>query len=145
MKSSLLIATLFLATFASGCVEFQALVSGVASGSDGGSLLPIGGGTDPGGGSANPLPEVTLTVSNPNPATNEEVSLICRAADSAQAVSSFSFQPAAELIGVNAFRGTAIFIPSAADAGTAFNFTCRGTNDSGTGGPSAAQLVIPVG
>ena len=145
MKSSLLIATLFLAAFASGCVEIQALLSGVVMAGDGVSLLPNGGGTDQGGGSLNALPEVTLTVSNPNPAANEEVFLICRTVDPAQVVSSFAFQPAAELIGVNAFQGTATFLPSAADAGTEFQFTCRGTNDFGTGGPSPSQLVIPVG
>lgn len=146
MKSSLLIAMLFMAVLVSGCVEIQALLSGVATAGDGGSLSSNGGGITPGGdGSAIALPEVTLTVSNPNPTTNEEVLLTCRASNPAQAVSSFAFQPAAELIGVNAFRGTATFIPSAADAGTEFNFTCTGTNESGTGGPSAPQLVIPVG
>ena len=145
MKLSLLIAMLFMAVFASGCVEIQALLSG--AGADGGGSLPSdGAGMTPGdGGSANALPEVTLTVSNPNPTTNEEVLLICRASDPTQAVSSFAFQPTIDLIGVNSFRGTATFIPSAADAGTEFNFTCTGTNESGTGGPSAPQLVIPVG
>ena len=145
MKSSLMIAMLFMAVFASGCVEIQALISGEGA-TDGGSLPPDGGGSTPGDGdSANEPPEVTLPVSNPTPTTNEEVLLICRAADSTQAVTSFAFQPTIDLIGVNAFQGTATFIPSAADAGTAFNFTCTGTNESGTGGPSPPQLVIPVG
>ena len=146
MKSSRLIAMLFMAVFTSGCVEIQAFLSGVATAGDGGSLPSDGGGITPGGGgSAIALPEVTLTVSNPNPTTNEEVLLTCRASNPAHAVSSFAFQPTFDLIGVNAFRGTATFIPSAADAGTEFQFTCTGTNESGTGGPSAPQLVIPVG
>ena len=126
------------------CLGFQALVS-VARSPDG-SLPSDGGGSTPGGdGSAIALPEVTLTVSNPNPNTNEEVLLTCRASDPAQTVSSFAFQPAIDLIGVNPFQGTATFLPSAADAGTEFQFTCTGTNESGTGGPSPPQLVIPVG
>ncbi len=145
MKVRILIAMLFMAVLASGCVEIQALLSG-AGAVDGGSLPSDGGGTTPGDGDgAIALPEVTLTVSNPNPTTNEEVLLICRASDPTQAVSSFAFQPTIDLIGVNPFQGTATFLPSAADAGTAFNFTCIGTNESGTGGPSAPQLVIPVG
>ena len=144
MKPSLLIAMMFMAVFASGCVEIQALLSG--AGAADGSRPSDGGGITPGGdGSAIALPEVTLTVSNPNPATNEEVLLTCRASDPAQTVSSFAFQPAIDLIGVNPFHGTATFIPSAADAGTEFQFTCTGTNESGTGGPSRPQLVIPVG
>ena len=145
MKSSLLIVMFFMAVFAPGCVEIQTLLSGVGA-DDGGSLPSDGGGSPPGdGGSAIGLPEVTLTVSNPNPSTNEEVLLICRASDPTQVVSSFAFQPTIDLIEVNRFRGTATFIPSAADAGTEFNFTCSGTNESGTGGPSPPQLVIPVG
>ncbi|MCH8241708.1 MAG: hypothetical protein IH897_03730 [Planctomycetes bacterium] len=146
MKSSLLIATLFMAMLPSGCVEIQALLFGVGAAAGGGSLASDGAGITPGGGgSAIALPEVTLTVSNPNPTTNEEVLLTCRASDPAQAVSSFAFQPTIDLIGVNAFRGTATFIPSAADVSTEFQFTCTGTNESGTGGRSAPQLVIPVG
>lgn len=145
MKTNLLIAMLFMSLCAPGCVEIQTLLSGAAAAAGGSS--PSGGGvTNPGDGdsSVDP-PEVTLTVSNPNPTVNEEVLLICRAVDATQAVSSFAFQPAIDLIGVNSFQGTATFIPSAGDAGTEFNFTCTGTNASGTGGPSPIQLVIPVG
>lgn len=150
MKSSLLIAMLCMAVFVSGCVEIQAILSGIADTSDGGNSPSDGGGITPGdgtdgNGSADALPVVTLTVSNSSPTINEEVLLTCRSDDPAQPVSIFAFQPAIDLIGINSLQGTAAFIPSAADVSTAFQFTCTGTNSFGTGEPSAPQLIIPVG
>ena len=127
---------LSMTVFVSGCIEIQAILSGIADTRDGGTSPSDGGGMTPGdgtddSGSADVLPEVTLTVSNSNPSINEEVSLICRSDDPAQAVSSFAFLPVIDLISINSFQGTAIFIPSAGDAGTEFNFTCTGTNEGG--------------
>ena len=50
VKSSLLIAMLFMTVFVSGCIEIQALLSGLADTRDGGTSPSDGGGITPGDG-----------------------------------------------------------------------------------------------
>ena len=145
MKRTAMIVGVLALAMSTTCIEFQTVLSGVIADRNGGSP-PSGTGTDPtGNGDTAQPPEVTMTVSNPNPSVNEEVLLTCRSASAIQPATSFAFQPAGLLFGVNSITGTAVFLPSEADIGTAFEFTCTGTNENGTGSSSTAIAVIPVG
>ena len=88
------------------------------------------------------LATVSLSVSNPTPQINEEVTLTCRVTNGAVDGVTFAFDGAPGRLIIDRNRGTASFITQESDAGVAFNFTCTATNDVGTGPRSAARLVI---
>lgn len=145
MKRMAIFALILSLGMSTACIELAQIISGVIVDQNGGPP-PSGGGSNSNGDSNSALvPEVVLSVSNLSPLVNEEVVLTCRSADVAQPATSFAFQPASVLFGVNSIAGTASFIPSEVDVGTTFRFTCTGTNEHGIGPISTAALVIPVG
>ena len=133
-----------LACLLGGCVEILAALNGSLPQNGGGTSPLDGDGGTPGDGLDGDRPVVTLTISNPNPMINEEVLLRCSPAGGTGAGLTYAFQPAGLLVGVNPGAGTAAFIPSEADGGTEFRFTCTGTNEAGTGDPSNVQVIIPT-
>ncbi len=130
--------------FVGGCIELQAILTGVYPEAGDGPLPADGGGGTPSDGTSDDRPVVTLTVSNNNPVVNEEVLLRCTLTTGGPAGVSYAFEPAGVLVGVNPASGTAAFIPSAPDVGTEFRFTCIATTDAGTSEPSNTQVLIPL-
>lgn len=130
-----------------GCVEIAFLLGqGGARGSGAGirpgddDVLPPGNGTAE-------VPVVTLTASNTSPQVGEEVTeevlLSCLVQGGQHFATSFAFQPDDGRLIVDGQAGTASFIPSAADVGQGFSFTCTAKNDAGTSEPSEQVIVIP--
>ena len=134
-----------LACLLGGCVEILAALNGSLPQNGGGTSPLDGDGGTPVDGPDGDLPVVTLTVSNPNPMINEEVLLRCSPAGGTGTGLTYAFQPAGLLVGINPGAGTAAFIPSEADAGTEFSFTCTAANEAGTSDPSNRQVIIPTG
>ena len=133
-----------LACLLGGCVEILAALNGGFPVDGGGTNPPDGNGGSPGNGTDGYAPVVTLTVSNPNPTVNEEVLLRCSPAAGSNGGLTYAFRPAGLLVGINTVAGTGVFIPSEADVGTEFSFTCTGTNQAGTSDPSNRQVIIPT-
>ena len=133
--------------FAGGCVEI-AFMLGVGGGrGSGGGVAPDGeNGLPPANGSAD-IPVVTLTASNTSPQADEDVAeevlLVCVVEGGQGAGSAFAFQPDDGRLIVDEQTGTASFIPSAADVGQAFSYTCTATNALGTSAPSNQVTIIP--
>jgi len=143
MRSWIVLAMILLALGSSGCIELAALITGTSLDQNGGSP-PNDNGNPPDDGTTPDVPQVTLVVSNSSPSANEEVALTCRSVFGSAPATSFAFQPTGVLIDISTSAGTAVFLPSESDAGTAFSFTCTGTNQAGPSDPSPAVTVIPV-
>ncbi len=87
-------------------------------------------------------PTASISVSNPTPQINEEVTLTCRVTNGASEGVTFDFDGAPGRLIIDGNRGTANFITQESDAGAAFSFTCSATNEFGAGPASASVLVI---
>ncbi len=111
-----------------------------------GVIVPPNGNDDgepPDGNGGNPdPPEVRLTVTNPAPLPNETVVLTCSVVNDADGPFEFTFEPTFGRLIVNASTGQASFIVDASDAGIAFEFRCRASNDAGSGPASNRVIVI---
>lgn len=125
----------------SGCVEIPPFPAGSNDG-----VLPDDGedGDLPGEGDASDIPVAILSVLNPTPQLNEEVSLRCSIAGEDPGDTTFDFQPDNGRLLLNNRAGTASFIVEEADIGSEFVFTCTATNSNGTSRPSAEQVIIPT-
>lgn len=110
-----------------------ALVEGIGDGSS-------GDGSDTG----DDVPVVALSVSNPTPQVNEEVTLTCSVVTGTSIGMTFDFQPEGGSLIVNHSTGLALFIVSEYDAGTALTYTCTGTNTNGTSRPSGEVAIFPT-
>jgi hypothetical protein len=107
-----------------------------------GCVLP-GTDGDP-NGSDGTAPFVTLTVSNPTPQINEEVSLVCTVVAGTGTGTSFDFQPDDGRLIVNPATGLALLVVSELDVGSALTYTCTATNTNGTSQPSTAVTIFPT-
>jgi hypothetical protein len=111
----------------------------------------IGPGTGIGPGPTDGLPppgngtnlSVTLSVSNPTPRPNEQVTLTCRLTNAGDGNLTFDFQPAGGRLVVNHAAGTAGFIVQESDVGVAMTFTCTASDGGGTSPPSDPRTIIP--
>lgn len=144
MSTRILLLLSVLACLMGGCIEIFAALYGRLPGNGGGGGPTDGNGIPPGNGQDGETPVVTLTVSNPNPMINEEVLLRCSSTGGTGTGLTYAFQPAGPLVGINPGAGTAAFIPSEADVGTEFSFTCSATNEAGTSEPSEPRVIIPT-
>jgi hypothetical protein len=107
-----------------------------------------GGGPDPTGGLPPPGGDgttlnVTLSVSNPTPQPNEQVTLTCALTNVGDGNVTFDFQPADGRLIVDHAAGSAGFIVQESDVGVAMIFTCTANDSSGTSAPSDPQTIIP--
>ena len=118
---------------ATGLIGACALVEGIGDGSSG-----------DGGDTGDDVPVVALSVSNPTPQVNEEVSLTCSVVTGTSIGVTFDFQPEDGSLIVNHSTGLALFIVSEYDAGTALTYTCTGTNTNGTSRPSGEVVIFPT-
>jgi len=116
-----------------GLIGACGLVQGTGDGSS-------GNGSDTGNG----VPVVVLSVSNPTPQVNEEVTLTCSIVTGTPNGVTFDFQPEGGSLIVNHSTGLALFIVSESDAGTALTYTCTATNTNGTSRPSGQVIIIPT-
>lgn len=126
-----------------GCIDLPLVVHGAVEDGTGGGLPGDRNGEEPDRQGDATVPVVRLDVSNPSPQLNEEVILTCSVAAGDAGGVSFGFQPPDGRLFVNRRSGTAVFIVEEADIGSAFMFTCTGTNKNGTSEPSNEQLIIP--
>jgi hypothetical protein len=111
----------------------------------------VGPGTGGGPGPTDGLPppgdgttlRVTLSVSNPTPQPNEQVTLTCALTDVGSGNVTFDFQPADGRLIVDHAAGTADFIVQESDVGLAMTFTCTASDGGGTSPPSSPRTIIP--
>jgi hypothetical protein len=131
-----------LALLNGGCLEILTAIRGVEAGDEIESPPEGGSDTEPDGDTSEGVPVVSLRVSNPSPQPNETVTLTCTlTAGSADGVT-FEFEPALR-VSHSGGSATARFTPTESDIDVQFSFTCRGTNEFGTGSRSNTVNVIP--
>lgn len=137
MRTIIVFGMPLVAALSPGCVELGIITPISLDGASDGSPSVDAPDTD-----SPTLATVSLSVSNPTPQINEEVTLTCRVTNGAGEGVTFDFDGAPGRLVIDRNRGTASFITQESDASVAFNFTCTATNEIGAGPPSAAVLVI---
>ena len=136
-------AMLWVLILASGCIELQAILSGIlphtdATPGDGGQDEPPDSDATDGDDFA-----VGLSASNPTPQVNEEVFLTCGVTRGDADGVVFDFQPANSRLAVDGRGSVASFIIQETDVGQSFTFTCSGRNGLGETATSFPQTISP--